>query len=154
MSRNYSVADLVKARNSISAVNDQYSDCRDVIDRAIVIARRASNKRTQGGSKKGQQEAERRGLFGLDPPVSSPVTPAERAEVDRITKTPPGKVRAGDKELDLSGTAAPSPSNRLPTSLLFLLGSLLTTALIAAIAFVRRNYPNVFAGLKRRWNRR
>jgi hypothetical protein len=92
----YSPSDLRKARDSLPTDADEYSDCRDVLSRAIA---KASGSSTGGGWDPAGSDSSRNGQGGGDGGSSTP-DPASTA-----TATP---------EPDGTATPAPSPQDDAP----------------------------------------
>jgi hypothetical protein len=124
---NYTASQIRDARNNLPADVDQYSDCRDVLSRAL------------GGS--GSNDA---GGGGSGGGPSEPLTPGSPVEQRALDAAATG---GGDKPLQVGdGTIVPGASgfqagaarNDIPGTLLVALILLGATALAAAAPYARR----------------
>jgi len=130
---NYTPSEIRDARNNLPADIDQYSDCRDVLARALGGT---GDKRVGGGSGGGGPLG---GGGGSDGPTE-PLTPSgadEQAALDKAALT------GGDSPVQVgSGTIVPgavaATRNAIPASLLAVLILLGLAALAAAVPYVRR----------------
>jgi hypothetical protein len=128
----YTAKEIRDARNHIPTDIDQYSDCRDVLNRAL------AGKAAGGGGAGGG------GAGGSGPggtaPLITPSTPGD-------TKALQGAQQAGDQPVKVGGEAiAPgaaglavgAPRTPLPTILIVVLALLATSALGGATPLLRR----------------
>jgi hypothetical protein len=133
---NYSPSEIRDARNNLPADIDQYSDCRDVLARALGGT---GDKRVGGDSGGGGPLGGGGGGGGSDGP-SEPLTPSgpdEQAALDKAGLT------GGDAPIQVgSGTIVPgsvdAARNTIPPTLLAVLIMLGLAALAAAVPYVRR----------------
>jgi hypothetical protein len=129
---NYSPSEIRDARNNLPADIDQYSDCRDVLARALGGT---GDKRVGGGGGGGG---------GGDSGPSQPLTPSgpdEQAELDKAALGGgDAPVQVGDSTVvpGAAGLAADATRNTIPATLLAVLILLGVAALAAAVPFVRR----------------
>jgi hypothetical protein len=129
---NYSPSEIRDARNNLPADIDQYSDCRDVLARALGGT---GDKRVGGGGGGGG---------GGDSGPSQPLTPSgpdEQAELDKAALgggDAPVQVGDGTVVPGAAGLAADATRNTIPATLLAVLILLGVAALAAAVPFVRR----------------
>jgi hypothetical protein len=127
---NYTASQIRDARNNLPADVDQYSDCRDVLSRAL------------GGS--GTSATGGGGSSGVGPGPSEPLTPsgpAEQEALDRaIAEEGKEPVQVGDGTVvpGASGFSAGAPRSDIPGTLLTALILLAAAALAAAAPYVRR----------------
>ena len=131
---NYTASEIRDARNNIPADIDQYSDCRDVLARALGGS---GDKTVGGGSGGGGGDA--LGGAGLGSGPSEPLTangPDEQAALDEAATGGGSKpIQVGDGTIvPAAGTAR----NDLPPSLLAALILLGVAAVAATGPFVRR----------------
>jgi hypothetical protein len=131
---NYSPSEIRDARNNLPADIDQYSDCRDVLARALGGT---GNKSVGGGS--GGGGALGGGGGGSDGPAQrlTPSGPEEQAALDKAA------LAGGDAPVQVgSGTIVPgavdAARNTIPPSLLAVLIMLGLAAFAAAVPYVRR----------------
>jgi hypothetical protein len=131
---NYSPSEIRDARNNLPADIDQYSDCRDVLARALGGT---GNKHVGGDS--GGGGALGGGGGGSDGPAQrlTPSGPGEQAALDKAA------LAGGDAAVQVgSGTIVPgaveAARNAIPASLLAVLIMLGLAALAAAVPYVRR----------------
>jgi hypothetical protein len=130
---NYSASQIRDARNNLPADVDQYSDCRDVLARALG----GSGSHAVGGASGGSGS-------GAGGGASAPLTPSgpeeQRALEDAAGKAGSTPVEVGGTEIvpGASGFAAGAARNDLPPSLLAALILLGAAALAAAIPYARR----------------
>jgi hypothetical protein len=134
---NYSPSEIRDARNNIPADIDQYSNCRDVLARALGGS---GDKRVGGG---GDGSALGGGGGGAAPPAE-PLTPSGPEEQAALEKAASGggdtPVQVGDGTIvpGAAGLAANAARNPLPASLLAVLILLGLAALAATVPPVRR----------------
>jgi hypothetical protein len=131
---NYSPSEIRDARNNLPADIDQYSDCRDVLARALG----GTGDKRVGGDGGGPLGG------GGDSGPSEPLTPSgpdEQAELDKAAISGgEGPVQVGDGTVvpGAAGFASDAARNTIPTTLLAVLILLGVAALAAAVPFVRR----------------
>jgi hypothetical protein len=127
---NYTASQIRDARNNLPADVDQYSDCRDVLSRALG----GSGTRATGGGS-GTAAA---------PGPSEPLTPsgpAEQQALDAaVAEGGEQPVQVGDGTIvpGASGFSASAPRSDIPGTLLTALILLAAAALAAAAPYVRR----------------
>jgi hypothetical protein len=130
---NYTASQIRDARNNLPADVDQYSDCRDVLSRALGGTGSRSvggGPGTSGGGDAGEGSGE----------TLEPSGPEEqRALDDAAAKGGSTPVEVGGEEIvpGASGFAAGAARNDLPATLLVALILLGAAALAAAIPYVR-----------------
>jgi hypothetical protein len=135
---NYSPSEIRDARNNLPADIDQYSDCRDVLARALGGT---GDKRVGGGG--GDPLGGGGGGGGSGGP-SEPLTPSgpdEQAALDKAALSGgdnPVQVGDGTVVPGAAGLASDAARNALPTTLLAVLILLGVAAVAAAVPFVRR----------------
>lgn len=132
---NYTASQIRDARNNLPADVDQYSDCRDVLGRALG----GSGSRDIGGGEGGG------GLGGGDGGGSyAPLTPSGPDEQRALESAGAG---GGDKPVQVgdgtvvpgaAGFSADAARNELPTSVLAVLILLALAALAAAAPYARK----------------
>jgi hypothetical protein len=135
---NYSPSELRKARRNIPADTDQYSDCRDVLARALARSvRDRDSGGTAGASSQGGGPKTSRSDTG------APIIPqddADQKDLDDAYKRGYEPQRVG--ELDITpgsaGLSATSARHELPASLIVVLALLGLTALAALLARLPR----------------
>jgi hypothetical protein len=133
---NYTASQIRDARNNLPADVDQYSDCRDVLARALG----GSGSRDIGGAGGGGGGA----LGGGGGASGAPLTPSgpeEQRALDEAAATGQKPVQVGDSTVvpGAAGFAADAARNELPGSLLAVLILLALTALAAAAPHTRRS---------------
>ena len=131
---NYSPSEIRDARNNLPADIDQYSDCRDVLARALG----GTGAKQVGGGGGGAL-----GGGGDSGGPSEPLTPAspeEQAALDQAIQGGEAPVQLGDSTVvpGAAGFAADAARNTIPTTLLAVLILLGVAALSAAVPYVRR----------------
>jgi hypothetical protein len=133
---NYSPSEIRDARNNLPADIDQYSDCRDVLGRALG----GSGDKRVGGDEGGGPL----GGGGGGGQPSEPLTPSgpdEQAALDKATLeggSEPVQVGEGTIVPGAAGLASGAAHNAVPPSLLAVLILLGLAALAAAVPPVRR----------------
>jgi hypothetical protein len=137
----YTPAQIRDARNNIPDDIDQYSDCRDVLTRALLAG--AADKGGDGGSGGGSGGTGGAGGTGGSG-GGQPLTPSTDADRKALEAAATG----GAQPVQIAGRAVKpggSVRNDIPTTLLVVL-ALLALAAVAAIApFIRRNAGRVTA---------
>jgi hypothetical protein len=136
---NYSPSEIRDARNNIPADIDQYSDCRDVLGRALG----GSGDKEVGGGGSGDALGGGGGGSGSGQPAEplTPSGPDEQAALDKAAVTGgDAPVQVGDGTIvpGAAGLASNAARNALPVSLLAVLILLGLAALAAAVPPVRR----------------
>jgi hypothetical protein len=135
---NYSPSEIRDARNNLPADIDQYSDCRDVLARALGGT---GDKRVGGGDGGSGGGG---GGGGGDSGPSQPLTPSgpdEQAALDQAALgggDAPVQVGDGTVVPGAAGLASDAARNTIPTTLLAVLILLGLAAFAAAVPFVRR----------------
>jgi len=131
----YTPSEIRDARNNLPADIDQYSDCRDVLTRALGGT---GDKQVGGGSGGGPL-----GGGGSDGPAE-PLTPAGPDEQAALEKAATGggdapvQVGSGTIVPGAAGFASDAARNAIPASLLAVLILLGLAALAGAVPYVRR----------------
>jgi hypothetical protein len=129
---NYSPSEIRDARNNLPADIDQYSDCRDVLARALGGT---GDKRVDTGGGSG-------GGGGGGP--SEPLTPSNPDEQAALDKAAVGggdePVQVGDRTVvpGAAGFSSDAVRNTIPPTVLAVLILLGLAALAAAVPYVRR----------------
>jgi hypothetical protein len=135
----YSIREIRDARNNIPDDIDQYSDCRDVLSRAL--AARAGGGGASGGDGAGGGGGVVGG--GAGGAGGAPLTPSTEEDQRALAEAAAG----GDAPVDVggkpivpgaAGLAANAPRNTLPSTLIAVLAMLAAAAAIGAAPFVRR----------------
>jgi hypothetical protein len=130
---NYSPSEIRDARNNLPADIDQYSDCRDVLGRALGGTGDKRVGGDQGGALGGGG-----GGGGPSQPLT-PTGPEEQAELDKAAIGGGGApVQVGDGTVVPGAAGFASTRNTIPTTLLAVLILLGVAALAAAVPFARR----------------
>jgi hypothetical protein len=135
---NYTPSEIRDARNNIPADIDQYSNCRDILGRALGGS---GDKRAGGG---GDGNALGGGGGGAGAPPSEPLTPNGPEEQAALEEAAVGggdaPVQVGDGTIvpGAAGLASNAARNALPVSLLAVLILLGLAALAATVPPVRR----------------
>jgi hypothetical protein len=134
---NYSPSEIRDARNNLPADIDQYSDCRDVLGRALGGS---GDKQVGGGGGGGPLGGGGSGDGGPAEPLT-PTGPEEQAALERATAeggNAPVQVGDGTIVPGAAGLASDAARNAIPPSLLAVLILLGLAALAAAVPPVRR----------------
>jgi hypothetical protein len=136
---NYSPSEIRDARNNIPADIDQYTNCRDVLARALGGS---GDKRVGGGGDGNALGGG--GSGGGSAPPTAPLTPSGPEEQAALEKAAVGggdaPVQVGDSTIvpGAAGLASNAARNALPVSLLAVLILLGLAALAATVPPVRR----------------
>jgi len=130
----YTPSEIRDARNNLPADQDQYTDCRDVLNRALGGT---GDKQVGGGAGGGGP------LGGGDGGPAEPATPAgpeEQAALDKAIGGGDAPVQVGDTTVvpGAAGLAADAARNAIPVTLLAVLILLGLAAVAAAVPYVRR----------------
>ena len=134
---NYSPSDIRDARNNIPADVDQYSDCRDVLGRALG----GSGDKQVGGGGEGDALGGGGPSSGQPDEPLTPNGPEEQAAIEKAgVAGGDAPVQVGDSTVvpGAAGLASNATRNALPVSLLAVLILLGLAALAAAVPPVRR----------------
>jgi hypothetical protein len=137
---NYTASQIRDARNNLPADVDQYSDCRDVLARALG----GSGSRDVGGGAGGALGGAGGGAAGGGGGGSGaplqPSGPEEQPALDYAAASGEKPVQVGDSTVvpGAAGLAADAARNELPGSLLAVLILLALAALAAAAPYGRR----------------
>jgi hypothetical protein len=136
----YSIREIRDARNNIPDDVDQYSDCRDVLSRAL--ADRAGGGGAGGGGGGGAGGGVGGGVGGGGA-GGAPLTPSTEADQRALADAAAGgdaPVEVGGKPIvpGAAGLAANAPRNALPSTLIAVLAMLAAAAAIGSAPFVRR----------------
>jgi hypothetical protein len=145
----YSIREIRDARNNIPDDVDQYSDCRDVLSRALAD-RAGGGSGGGGGAGGGAGRVDAGG--GGGGPVITPSTDADRQALQQAAADGGAPVEVGGKPVvpGAAGFAANATRNDLPSTLIAVLILLAAAALIAAAPVVRKRALSPLAGLGRR----
>ena len=133
----YSPAELRKARQNIPTDTDEYTDCRDVLARALAAGIASKGSGGAGGSGAAGGAG---GSFGSGA-LESPNSPDAQAAIQEAArKGAPDPIRLGDRAVvpGTAGLSANAVRNTLPTPLIVLLALLGAAALATTMPFVRR----------------
>jgi len=136
---NYTPSEIRDARNNLPADIDQYSDCRDVLTRAIGGT---GDKQVGGGAGGGGALGGGGGGGGGGGPAEplTPSGPEEQAALEKAGGAGDAPVQVGDGTIvpGAAGLAADAARNTIPATLLAVLILLGLAALAAAVPYVRR----------------
>lgn len=133
----YSPSELRKARKNIPADTDQYTDCRDVLARAVASSAAGGGSSSPGGGGGGTSGG------GSGPSSSGSLTPSTDADRKALDKA----LEEGQKSVDLNGRpvipgaaglAAGAARNDLPASVIVLLALLGAATLAMLLPQARR----------------
>ena len=152
---NYSASELRNARNNLPTDIDEYSDCRDVLSRAISAKTSSSRDggpnagggtsggggtNAGGGTGTGESTTGGTGSAPAPDPIVAPETPQDVAALEQAAKVGGEPVQINGRPVS-PGTArlaAHVGRNDLPTTQIVLIGLLLVGALAgAAVALIR-----------------
>ena len=133
LDRDYSNAELRRARNNLPADLDEYSDCRDVIASAI-----------KGGSNRGSG-ADSPGVGATDPAGEAAAKADDAADLAAIANSDdPPKVDVGGTSLEPDSSGffnLGGAANEVPLPLLLALLFVCTLALLSGLGAVRERVP-------------
>jgi hypothetical protein len=133
---NYTPSEIRDARNNLPADVDQYSNCRDVLNRALGgTGDKQVGGGSGGGGPLGGGESE-----GPSEPLT-PNGPEEQAALDKaVVAGGDSPVQVGDSTVvpGAAGLAADAARNTIPAPLLAVLILLGLAAIAAAVPYVRR----------------
>jgi hypothetical protein len=141
----YTAREIRDARSNIPDDLDQYTDCRDVLTRALLAL-------AGGGSGDGGADAGAGGTGGTGGSGGSggePLTPSTDADRQALEQA----TTVGSQPVEVAGrkvTPGSALRNDLPTALTVLLVLLAAAAAVALAPFVRRRALAPLAGLRRR----
>jgi hypothetical protein len=129
----YTAKEIRDARNHIPTDIDQYSDCRDVLARAL--ADRAGGGRGTGGGAGGGG-----GGGGGGGPLLTPSTPADTTAIQHAQANGDAPVRVGESAIapGVAGLASGAPRTGLPAVVVVVLALLALAALAGASPHVRQ----------------
>jgi len=146
----YSSREIRDARNNIPDDIDQYSDCRDVLSRALQ-ARAGGGDDGSGGAAGGAGGggAGGGGGSGGGGPTLTPSTDADRTALDEAAKGGGGALDVGGRSIvpGKAGFGADAARNTLPSTLVVVLALLAAAALASAVAPARRRALPAVTGL-------
>jgi hypothetical protein len=133
----YSISEIRDARNNIPDDVDQYSDCRDVLSRAL--SARAGGGGGDGGGGGGGGTGGGTGGGGGGPALT-PATDDDRKALEEAAAQGSAPVEIDGRQVvpGAAGFNANAARNTLPDTLIVVLVLLAVAALIAAAPFVRR----------------
>lgn len=143
----YTAREIRDARNNIPDDLDQYTDCRDVLARALLAL--ASGSSDGGGGDTGIGGGGTFGGGGGGGGGGTPLTPSTDADRKALEQA----ATAGAEPVEVAGrpvTPADALRNDLPSTLLVLLILLAAAAAAAVAPYVRRHGLQPLAGLRRR----
>jgi hypothetical protein len=151
LDRDYSPSQIRRARNNLPSDVDEYSDCRDVLNRALTSVNRGNNDNDGGdqgntsGSNSGSNDSgSNSGDTSRDEGSSQdegPLTPADDAERKALEEAQSNApVQVGDEKVSpgTSSLATRAASNGLPTPLIIVLALLGLATTAAAVPVARR----------------
>jgi hypothetical protein len=133
---NYTPSEIRDARNNLPADIDQYSDCRDVLARALGGT---GDKQVGGGAGGGGPLGGGGGGGGPAEPLTAS-GPDEQAALEKAAGAGDAPVQVGDSTVvpGAAGLAADAARNTIPATVLAVLILLGLAALAAAVPYVRR----------------
>jgi len=137
----YTAQELRDARSNIPDDLDQYTDCRDVISRALLDL--AGGGSGGGGDAGGAGGGSFGGGSGDGGGSSAPLTPsteADRQALEQATTAGAGAIEVAGRPVTPGEAAL---RNDLPTTLIVLLALLAAAAAAATAPFVRRHAPSL-----------
>ncbi len=140
----YTAREIRDARNNIPDDLDQYTDCRDVLTRALLS--RAGGDSGSGGGTAGTHG----GIGGTGGGEGgAPLTPSTEADKQAIEEA----AQAGEVPLEIAGRpVTPGEStlrNDLPPTLLVMLALLAAAAVAGLVPMIRRRAPELAAITRR-----
>jgi hypothetical protein len=141
----YTAREIRDARSNIPDDLDQYTDCRDVLTRALLALAGGGSSGDGGIDAGGAGGTGGTGGGGGGAPLT-PSTDADRQAIEQATT-------AGSQPVDIAGrkvTPGSALRNDLPLPLTVLLVLLAAAAAVALAPFVRRHALAPLAGLRRR----
>jgi hypothetical protein len=147
----YTAQQIRDARSNIPDDLDEYTDCRDVLTRALLnLASRDSNPSGGGGGTGGDAGGGTGGAGGGGSGGGALLTPS--TDADREALDTAGQ--AAETPIEVSGSrvtpgTAGELRNDLPTTLIVLLALLTAAALAATAPFARRHATTPFRALRR-----
>jgi hypothetical protein len=135
----YSASEIRDARNNIPDDVDQYSDCRDVLSRALAARAGGGSDGAGGGAAGGGGGGGSGGAAASGQPLT-PSTDDDRRALEQAAGGGGGPVDVGGRPIvpGASGFAADAPRNTLPSTLIAVLAMLAAAALVGGAPFVRR----------------
>jgi hypothetical protein len=133
----YSIREIRDARNNIPDDVDQYSDCRDVLSRALAAKAGGGGDGGSGGAGGGGTGG---GAGGGGGPALTPATDADRKAVEEAAAQGNAPVEIGGRQIvpGAAGFNADAARNTMPSTLIAVLVLLAVAALIGAAPFVRK----------------
>ena len=141
---NYSPSEIRDARNNLPADIDQYSDCRDVLARALGgTGDKAVGGGSGGGALGGGEGGEGGGGVGGGAPAED-LTPSGPQEQQELSQAATGggdaPIQVGDTTIvpGAAGLASGAARNPLPVTVLVAMVLLGLTAVAGAVPYVRR----------------
>jgi hypothetical protein len=148
LSGDYTAKEIRDARNHIPTDIDQYSDCRDVLARALADRAGGGGGSGGGGGGSGGGGGGAGGSGGSggggggagSGPLLTPSSGADNAALQQARSGGDGPVRIGESAIapGAAGLAAGAPRTSLPTALIVVLALLALAALAAAAPQARR----------------
>jgi hypothetical protein len=148
----YTTKEIRDARNNIPDDIDQYSDCRDVLSRALQNRAGGGNGGGAGGAGGGGAGgggAGGGGGGGGAAPLLTPATDEDRKALEQAVAEGGAPVQIDGRSVT-PGKAGLIARNDLPSTLIVLLALLATAALLGAAPFVRRRVLGPVVALGRR----
>jgi hypothetical protein len=140
LSGDYTAKEIRDARNHIPTDIDQYSDCRDVLSRALADRAGGGGGSGGGGGGSGGGGGGGGGGGSGSGPLLTPSSPADNSALQQARSGGGGPVQIGESAIapGAAGLAAGAPRTSLPTGLIVVLALLGLTALAAAAPQARR----------------
>jgi hypothetical protein len=132
----YTAKEIRDARNNIPTDIDQYSDCRDVLARAL--ASRAGG--GGGGGAGGGGPAGGGGGGGGGGALLTPSSPADNSAIAKAQTSGAGPIKVGESAISpgVAGLASGAPRTGLPTGTIIVLALLGLAAAASGAPLVRR----------------
>jgi hypothetical protein len=141
LSGDYTAKEIRDARNHIPTDIDQYSDCRDVLARALADrAGGGGGSGGGGGGGNGGAGGGGGGGGGGSGPLLTPSSAADNSALQQARSGGDGPVQIGESSIapGAAGLAAGAPRTSLPVAVLVALALLALAALAAATPLARR----------------
>jgi hypothetical protein len=134
LSGDYTAKEIRDARNNIPTDIDQYSDCRDVLARALADRAGSGGGGGAGGGAAGG------GGAGGGGALLTPSTPADNTAIQKAQTNGGDPIKVGDSAITpgVAGLASGAPRTGLPTGTIIVLALLGIAALAAGAPLVRR----------------
>jgi hypothetical protein len=145
----YSSREIRDARNNIPDDIDQYSDCRDVLSRALTAGAGGGGDGSSGGAGGAAAGGGGAGGGGGGGPALTPSTDADRAALEEAARGGGEALDVGGRSIapGVAGFGADAARNTLPTTLIVVLALLALAAIASAAPVARRRAFPAVAGL-------